>query len=33
MPDKNYRIPPPIISQANYAKAVDAVKNANPAES
>ena len=28
MPDKNYRIPPPIISQENYAKAVDAVKNA-----
>ena len=26
MPDKNYRIPPPIISQANYDKAVDAVK-------
>jgi solute:Na+ symporter, SSS family len=30
MPDKNYRIPPPIVSQENYAKAVDAVKNANP---
>jgi solute:Na+ symporter, SSS family len=29
MPDKGYRIPPPIISQENYAKAVDAVKNAN----
>jgi len=33
MPDKNYRIPPPIISQENYAKAVDAVKSANPADS
>jgi len=32
MPDKNYRIPPPIVSQENYAKAVDAVKNANPAD-
>jgi SSS family solute:Na+ symporter len=32
MPDKNYRIPPPIISEANYAKAVDAVKSANPSE-
>jgi hypothetical protein len=29
MPDKNYRIPPPIIAPENYAKAVDAVKNAN----
>jgi SSS family solute:Na+ symporter len=33
MPDKNYRIPPPIVSQENYAKAVAAVKNANPADS
>jgi SSS family solute:Na+ symporter len=33
MPDKNYRIPPPIIAQENYAKAVDAVKNASPADS
>jgi len=32
MPDKNYRIPPPILSEATYAKAVDAVKNANPAD-
>ena len=32
MPDKGYRIPPPIISQAAYARAVDAVKNANPAD-
>jgi SSS family solute:Na+ symporter len=32
MPDKNYRIPPPIVSQENYAKAVDAVRNANPAD-
>ena len=30
-PDKDYRIPPPIISPANYDKAVDAVKNSNPA--
>jgi SSS family solute:Na+ symporter len=29
MPDKNYRIPPPIISQANYDSAIAAVKNAN----
>jgi SSS family solute:Na+ symporter len=27
MPDKNYRIPPPIIAQANYDKAVADVKN------
>ena len=33
MPDKNYRIPPPIVSEENYAKAIDAVKNASPAES
>jgi SSS family solute:Na+ symporter len=33
MPDKNYRIPPPIVSQENYAKAVDAVRSANPADS
>ena len=26
MPDKNYRIPPPIVSNESYAKAVDAVK-------
>jgi SSS family solute:Na+ symporter len=32
MPDKNYRIPPPVISQENYAKAAEAVKSANPAE-
>jgi solute:Na+ symporter, SSS family len=29
MPDKNYRIPPPIISQANYNDAIAAVKNAS----
>jgi SSS family solute:Na+ symporter len=29
MPDKGYRIPPPVVSQANYTKAVDAVKAAN----
>ncbi|HSY16835.1 MAG TPA: sodium:solute symporter family protein [Candidatus Acidoferrales bacterium] len=33
MPDKNYRIPPPIVSQENYAKAIDAVKSASPADS
>jgi solute:Na+ symporter, SSS family len=33
LPDKNYRIPPPILSQEVYAKAVDAVKSANPADS
>jgi SSS family solute:Na+ symporter len=33
MPDKNFRIPPPIVSQENYALAVDAVKSANPADS
>jgi SSS family solute:Na+ symporter len=32
LPDKNYRIPPPILSEATYAKAVDAVKNASPAD-
>jgi solute:Na+ symporter, SSS family len=31
LPGKDYRIPPPIIPDANYAKAVDAVQNANPA--
>jgi len=33
MPDKNYRIPPPILSEATYTKAIDAVKNANAADS
>jgi SSS family solute:Na+ symporter len=33
LPDKGYRIPPPVISRENYAKAVDALKNANPADS
>jgi solute:Na+ symporter, SSS family len=33
MPDKNYRIPPPILSQETYAKAIDAVKTASPADS
>jgi SSS family solute:Na+ symporter len=33
MPDKDYRIPPPIVSEANYTKAIDAVKNANPTDS
>jgi SSS family solute:Na+ symporter len=31
-PDKGYRIPPPIISSENYAKAVEAVKAASPAD-
>jgi SSS family solute:Na+ symporter len=33
MPDKNYRIPPPIIAEEAYVKAVTAVKAANPADS
>jgi SSS family solute:Na+ symporter len=33
MPEKNYRIPPPIVSEENYAKAIDAVKSASPADS
>jgi len=32
IPDKGYRIPPPPISQANYDKAVAAIKNANVAD-
>jgi SSS family solute:Na+ symporter len=32
LPDKNYRIPPPIVSPAAYARAVDVVKAANPAD-
>ena len=32
MPDKNYRIPPPIVSQANYNNAIAAVKNASAAD-
>jgi SSS family solute:Na+ symporter len=32
MPEKNYRIPPPIVSEENYAKAIEAVKSANPAD-
>ncbi len=31
MPDKGYRVPPPIVAQANYDKAVAAVKNADAA--
>lgn len=30
MPDKDYRIPPPIVSEQNYAKAIEAVKSAKP---
>jgi len=29
MPDKNYRIPPPILSEAVYSQAIDAVKHAS----
>jgi len=32
MPEKGYRIPPPVIAQENYDKAVAAVKNASPAD-
>jgi SSS family solute:Na+ symporter len=32
-PDKNYRLPLPVIAQANYDQAIAAVKNANPAGS
>ena len=32
LPDKNYRIPPPIIAPEAYTQAVAAVKNANPAD-
>jgi SSS family solute:Na+ symporter len=33
IPDKNYRIPPPIVSPAAYAKAEDVVKSASPSDS
>jgi solute:Na+ symporter, SSS family len=33
VPDKDYRIPPPILSQAVYANAIAAVRSANPADS
>ena len=33
MPDKGYRVPPPVVSQENYDKAVAAVKSANFANS
>jgi SSS family solute:Na+ symporter len=33
MPDKGYRIPPPMIAPAAYSAAVEAVRNANPADS
>src|SRR5450755_978047 len=32
LPDKGYRIPPPIVSSATYEKAIEAVKAANPAD-
>jgi SSS family solute:Na+ symporter len=31
MPSKDYRIPPPVISQENYTKAISAVRSTNPA--
>jgi solute:Na+ symporter, SSS family len=31
MPNKDYRVPPPIVSQEKYAKAVEVVKHADPA--
>jgi SSS family solute:Na+ symporter len=31
-PDKNYRIPPPVISTATYAKAIDVVKTVSPTD-
>ena len=31
-PDKNYRIPPPILSDAVYSRAAEVVKSANPAD-
>jgi len=33
MPDKNYRIPPPPISQESYSKAIAAVQSASPTDS
>lgn len=33
MPNKDYRIPPPIVSQENYTKAVELVKQAKPSDS
>jgi len=32
LPDKNYRIPPPVIAPANYDQAIAAVKRARPAD-
>src|SRR5271170_739945 len=32
MPDKNYRIPPPIISAIDYARAIEIIKQTNPAD-
>jgi solute:Na+ symporter, SSS family len=32
IPDKDYRIPPPVISEANYAKAVAVVESASPTD-
>lgn len=32
MPDKDYRVPPPIVAQANYDKAAAVVKAANPSD-
>ncbi len=33
MPDKSYRIPPPVVAQANYDKAIEVVKNTSPTDS
>lgn len=32
MPSKDYRIPPPVIAQESYNRAIEAVKSANPAD-
>jgi solute:Na+ symporter, SSS family len=32
MPSKDYRIPPPIIAQEDYTRAIEAVRSANPAD-
>ena len=32
LPDKGYRIPPPVIAQAKYTQAIEIVKNAKPAD-
>jgi len=32
MPSKDYRVPPPVIAQENYTRAIEAVRNANSAD-